>query len=170
MRKKVLSIIICLCMVVTLFAGCKKETTPDTGNDTQQVTDTPTPAPTKAEATPEPTQAPKPAGEALPEAKYYFSFDQADVTSKIQPSIKDSASTPIVQPAPDKEVVLIDGVKGQALYCNGAYGYKIPEVNGVGETYSISFWVYARSLMKMSTSPLWREEQLDSQVLILKIS
>ncbi|MBO4415502.1 MAG: LamG domain-containing protein [Lachnospiraceae bacterium] len=145
MRKKVLSIIICLCMVATLFAGCKKkETEPDAGSDKQQVTATEAPAPTKAEPTPEPTKAPAPAGEALPEAKYYFSFDQADGTSKIQPSIKDSAATPIVQPAPDKEVVLIDGVKGQALYCNGAYGYKIPEVNGVGETYSISFWVYAR--------------------------
>ncbi len=145
MRKKLVSIIICLCMAATLFAGCsKKETQTDAGNDKQQVTATEAPAPTKAEATPEPTKAPAPAGEALPDAKYYFSFDKADGTDKIQPSIKDSAATPIVQPAADKDVVLIDGVKGQALYCNGAYGYKIPEVNGVGETYSISFWVYAR--------------------------
>ena len=142
MRKKLLSIIICLCMTAALFAGCKKNEQPETEAGNTQATEAP--APTKAEETPEPTKAPAPEGEALPDAKYYYSFDQADGTDKIQPSMKDSASTPIVQPAPDKDVVLIDGVKGQALYCDGSYGYKIPEVNGVGETYSISFWVYAR--------------------------
>ena len=129
----------CLCLTTTLFAACGKEKE----QENAQAQNTPVPtAATAATLTPTPT--PKPAGEALPEAKYYFSFDKADGTDKIQPSMKDSAMTPIVQPAPDKEVVLIDGVKGQALYCNGSYGYKIPEVNGVGETYSISFWVYAR--------------------------
>ncbi|MCR5685176.1 MAG: LamG domain-containing protein [Lachnospiraceae bacterium] len=142
MRKKIVSIVMCLCMIMVLFAGCKKNEKPEPDAGNTQATETP--APTKAEATPEPTKAPAPAGEALPDAKYYYSFDQADGTDKIQPSMKDSASTPIVQPAPDKDVVLIDGVKGQALYCDGSYGYKIPEVNGVGETYSISFWIYAR--------------------------
>ncbi len=139
MRKRILSIMMCLCLTTTLFAACGKEKE----QENAQAQNTPVPtAATAATLTPTPT--PKPAGEALPEAKYYFSFDKADGTDKIQPSMKDSAMTPIVQPAPDKEVVLIDGVKGQALYCNGSYGYKIPEVNGVGETYSISFWVYAR--------------------------
>ncbi len=123
-------------MMTTLFTACGK----NNEQGTAQADTTPEPA---AE-TPAPTATPKPAGEALPEARYYFSFDKADGTDKIQPSMKDSAMTPIVQPAPEKEVVLIDGVKGEALYCNGSYGYKIPEVNGVGETYSISFWVYAR--------------------------
>ena len=143
MRKKALSIIMCLCLTASLFAACGKDNGGQQGNTETQATATPAPtqAPATATPTPEPTKVP---GEALPEAKYYFSFDEADGTSKFQPSMKDSASTPIVQPAPDKDVVLIDGVKGQALYCNGAYGYKIPEVNGVGETYSISFWVYAR--------------------------
>ncbi len=126
----------CLCMAATLLtAACGKEEVEKADENKGNV---------QAEVTAEPTKAPAPVGEALPEAKYYFSFDEADGTDKFQPSMKDSASTPIVQPAPSKEVMLIDGVKGQALYCNGTYGYKIPEINGVGETYSISFWVYAR--------------------------
>ncbi len=123
-------------MTAVLFAGCGKEKAVETETKTPVEEQT-----QNQEVTPVPTQAP---GEPIPDPVYYFSFDEADIVSRLQPSMKDSASTPIVQPAPEKEVVLIDGVKGKALYCNGSYGYKVPEVNGVGETYSVSFWVYAR--------------------------
>ncbi len=136
MRKRLLTVLICLCMVTSLFACKKKEEPSDVTTPTP---DTTTQAP--AEPTKAPDTTPAPVGEALPDPVYYYSFDKADGTTGIVPAIKDSAATPIVQNVPDKEIVFVDGVKGDAIYADGSTGFKLTDVNGVGDTYTISFWV-----------------------------
>ena len=139
MRKKVLSILMCVCMTALLLAGCKKNTE-EGGNAT------PTAAPTQAAATSTPAPTAAPASTVkIPESKYYFSFDQSAGTNGIKAAGQFKTETPIVQTT-DKEVTFVEGVKGDALYCGGAYGYKLTEVQGVGETYTLSFWVNAARL------------------------
>ncbi len=143
MRKKLLSAVLCLSMVSLLFAGCTKNegnTSTPTAAPTQEVQVTPTAAPATPTTKPE-QQAP--AAEALPEPVYYYSFDKADGTDGIRVVKKDTTATPIVQYVDDKDVVFVDGVKGQAIYADGVTGYKLPKVQGVGDTYTISFWVNA---------------------------
>ena len=135
-------------MVISLFACGKKDQPTDAEPTSGQTADAPTKEPTKA---PDPTKAPV-AGEAIPDPVYYYSFDKADGTNGIISVEKDTAASPIVQPVDGKEPIFVDGVKGDAIYADGASGYKLTEVNGVGDTYTISFWVNpSRSATYMPT-------------------
>lgn len=133
MKKRIVSVLLCAAMVMTMFTACgsKKEATT---NDDANVEDTTTDdgAATDETAT-------------IPEAKYYFSFDgtdggavvkENDFTSEgavtVDTRIIDSAST----------LLYADGVKGQCAYFDGSYGLELP-VEPVGDTYTISFWMNA---------------------------
>ncbi len=131
MRKKLLAVLICVCMAAMLFACGKPQNTATPTND-------PTPTPTKVPATPTPTQA---AGEVLPDPVYHYTFDKSAGTAGIMPVKKETGATPIVQNVADKEIVFVDGVKGDAIYADGATGFKLTDVKGVGDKYTISFWV-----------------------------
>ncbi len=127
MRKRFLSTLLVSAMLATtLLAGCGEKKQPEPTN---------TPA---ASDQPETSKAPDKQDEALPEAKYYFSMDKKDGTDKIHPAQKGAGSVDLIE----KEVVFIPGVKGDALYTDGISGYKL-DVNGVGDTYTLSFWTYA---------------------------
>ena len=118
-------------MVASLLAGCGK-----------------TEAPAEPEAAPaaeaeQPAEAPAAesvaASEIPQDYKYYFSMDAAE--AGVKAAIRDTDATPMVQTT-DSEVIYIPGVKGNAAYTDGNQGLKL-DVNGVGDTYTVSFWVYA---------------------------
>ncbi len=79
------------------------------------------------------------AGEIPQDYKYYFSFDEAN--NGVHVAIQDTTATPIVQ-VTDDEPTYVNGVKGNAVYLDGTKGIKL-DVNGVGETYTVSYWLYA---------------------------
>lgn len=131
MKKKVVSMLLSMAMISTLMAGC--------GGDTQESSSQPASS-DSSEAVTQTTPAPEQASaEAIPAAKYYFSFDEKDGAKGIQPTGMDTGALF----AADKDVKFIPGVKGDAVYTDGLTGYKLTDVNGVGDTYSISFWTYA---------------------------
>jgi len=132
MKKKVLSALLSAAMISTLMAGC--------GGDSQESSQ-PEETGASTQASVEATAAPDGdvTTEAIPAAKYYFSFDEKDGTKGIQPTGMDAGALY----AADKDVKFIPGVKGEALYTDGLTGYKLTDVNGVGDTYSVSFWMYA---------------------------
>lgn len=93
---------------------------------------------TTAAATEATTAAPAVEAAAIPtDYKYYFSFDEPD--ERVHYAVQDKTATPIVQ-VTDMEPEYVTGVKGNAVYVNGARGVKL-DVNGVGDTYTVSFWV-----------------------------
>lgn len=120
-RKKLMTVLLCAAMAVTALTGCAGKAGDKNG------TATPTP---------------EVAGETVPEANYYFSFDKADGTAGIQVTSQTIGGDPILS-ASDKELVFVPGVKGEAVYTDGVNGIKLTEVNGVGETYTVAFWIYA---------------------------
>lgn len=140
MKKKILALLLCTAMTATALTACGNNDS-GSGSSTEQTQESSpesTPESTP-EATPEPSKQEPAQAEELPTPKYYFSFDEADGTAGITPAKKGDGT---VDPV-DKEVVFIPGVKGEAAYIDGTYGLKLSEVNGVGDTYSLSYWMYA---------------------------
>lgn len=123
MKKRFLAGAMCTAMAVTLLAGCNKGQTP-------------------AETTPAQTQEQTQEQKAdLPEAKYYYSFDEKDGDAGFQAVIRGDGLEAI-----DNETKFVTGVKGDALYVDATCGYKLTEVNGVGTTYSVSYWLNSSRL------------------------
>ena len=133
MNKKFLSVMLCGTMTAAMLAGCQKQTATD-----------PTETTTEPKSSVEQTSGTETvkAGEIPQDYKYYYSFDAADNKSDIQPTAQTIGGDPILSAA-DKDVVYIPGVKGDAVYTDGITGYKLTDVNGVGDNYTVSFWIYA---------------------------
>lgn len=137
MRKKLFSLVLVLSMAVGMLAGC--------GNGgTENPDPTPTTAPT---ATTAPTEAPKPteapAGEAIPEAKYYFPFEDATgVTLKVNDFTGTTTDTRVVDT--EKTLYFTNGVKGQCAWFDGTYGAELAVEPLDTDTWTISFWVNAQ--------------------------
>lgn len=135
MKKKVLSVLLCGVMAAAMLAGCSKKA-PEVQPEPEKV----------EEKTEEKTDVQ--AGEIPQDYKYYFSFDEPSDGVKL--AVQDSTATPIVQVVED-EPTYVTGVKGNALYIDGSKGAKL-DVNGVGDTYTVSFWVNpSRSAQYMPT-------------------
>lgn len=132
--RKFLSVILCGAMAVTMLAGCQKKADSDSTSEQQ----TTTAEQTSASGTGTEVKA----GEIPQDYKYYYSFDAADHKDSIQPTAQTIGGDPILSAA-DKDAVYIPGVKGDAIYTDGITGYKLTDVNGVGDNYTISFWIYA---------------------------
>lgn len=160
MKRKALSIILGAAMTATMLAGCG-------GGNSAAPTEASSAATEASSAATEASSAATEASSAATEAssveeapaaetaslptdyKYYFSMDQADPA--VHAAIQDKTATPIVQIDDSQEISYIPGVKGQAAYTNGTYGFKL-DVEGVGDTYSVSYWMYAsRSAQYMPT-------------------
>ena len=125
--KKLLSALLSTTIVMGLMAGCGKTALED-------------PATEKAEDTAAVDAAlPVAASEIPRDYIYYFSMDEAD--TRVKTAIRDTNATPMIQTI-DEEVRYINGVKGKAAYTDGTHGLKL-DVNGVGDTYTVSFWVYS---------------------------
>jgi hypothetical protein len=118
-------------MATTMLAGCGNSDSTDT---------TATEATSETEADTTVTE-----GEALPEAVYYYSFDAADDSDSIHAVNQDTSQSTSAEilTLKDGDKTYIPGVKGDALYVDGNTGYKLTDVNGVGDTYTVSFWVYS---------------------------
>jgi hypothetical protein len=131
MKKKLVSVLLTAAMATTMLAGCGNSDSTDT---------TATEANSESEAD---TTASE--GAELPEAVYYFSFDAADDSDDIKVVNQDTTASSAAArlTTTDDEKTYIPGVKGDAIYTNGVNGYKLTNVNGVGETYTVSFWMYA---------------------------
>ncbi len=131
-NKKGLSLLLSGAMIAGLLAGCGENAT------TQESTDT-TASETSKEAPAETETTAVAASEVPTDYKYYFSMDGED--AGVKAAVRNSDATPMVQ-ATDEKVVYIPGVKGKAAYTDGNQGLKL-DVNGVGDKYTVSFWVYA---------------------------
>lgn len=139
MRKKLFGLVLVLSMAVGMFAGCG-------GGETTEPTPTPTEAaqPT-TEPTTEPTAAPTeaPVGETLPEAKYYFPFEDATgVTLKVNDFTGLTTDTRVIDT--DKTLYFTNGVKGQCAWFDGTYGAELDVEPLDSDTWTISFWVNAQ--------------------------
>lgn len=132
MKKKILALFLCTAMMAATMTACGNN---DGGSSESQPSTEESTSEPSSEPGPEPSQA-----EEIPTPKYYFSFDEKDGTAGITPTKKGDGET--IETV-DKEVVFIPGVKGEAAYIDGTYGLRLDEVNGVGDTYSLSFWMYA---------------------------
>ncbi|MGN0142609.1 MAG: hypothetical protein ACI4AD_10305 [Roseburia sp.] len=143
MKKKVISVLLTVAMTATMLVGCGNKTA-GTSNDANGVgTEAEDAGAQSTEAASEPeTEAAAVTGEEIPTPVYYYSFDAADDSDSIQPTAQDTAGDPILS-ATEKDKTYIPGVKGDAIYTDGVTGYKLTDVNGVGDTYTVSFWIYA---------------------------
>ena len=137
-NKKFLSVMLCGTMAATMLAGCQKQA----GSDSTSQQDSSSQESSVQESSSQQTVK---AGEIPQDYKYYYSFDAADNKTDIQPTAQTIGGDPILSAA-DKDVVYIPGVKGDAVYTDGITGYKLTDVNGVGDNYTISFWLYATRL------------------------
>ncbi len=138
MKKKILALLLCTALTATMMTACGNTDDGASGSDGTEQSPEQSPEPTPegtSEPDPEPVQS-----EEIPTPKYYYSFDQADGTDGIVPTAKGTGE---VIETVDKEVAFIPGVKGEAAYIDGTYGLRLADVNGVGDTYSLSFWMYA---------------------------
>ncbi|MBO5282458.1 MAG: hypothetical protein J6B43_04945, partial [Lachnospiraceae bacterium] len=138
MKKKLLSVLLSTIMVVSLAACGDTADTEGSAEVSSESTEEST-VESAESSEEEPAEV---ASEEIPTPVYYYSFDEADGTDGIQPTAQDTAADPILSAA-DKDVVFIPGVKGDAIYTDGITGYKLTDVNGVGDTYTVSFWMYA---------------------------
>ena len=158
MRKKLLSVLLCATMAVSMMAGCgKEEKTPD---PTPTTAPTATTAPTEkpADPTAAPTEAPAPTtapvAEALPEAVYYFPMEDATGLSARQ-NVNDATLTTVderVFPV-ESEFMFTNGVKGNGLWLDGNFGAKVTGIEPINtDTYTLSFWVWAARFSTYGTT------------------
>ena len=139
--KKLLSLLLVLVMVVSLFAACQPAENP-----TDPTTDN---GPTLPPATdpPAPTDPPKVDAEPLPEnALYHWDFETLDGLKAVEQTKDGTTVTGIVDS--EHAILTADGVKGKSLYLDGKYGVKL-DLTGMDiadDSYTISFWIYAERL------------------------
>ena len=152
MKRKLLSIILGAAMCTSLLAGCGSgaDTAANVASSVEEAASTAVSEAAETASSVEEEVKETVESAALPtDYKYYFSMDGGE--SGVHVATQDTAATPIVQIDDSKEVTYIPGVKGQAAYTNGTNGFKL-DVDGVGETYSVSYWMYAsRSAQYMPT-------------------
>ena len=139
MKKKLLSVLLTGAMAATMIAGCAKGG--DTGADTGASGDA-------GQATGAATAS----ADIPTDYKYYFSFDQADDKETIRKVTCEAGSTMVPV---EKEKNYIPGVKGDALYNDGVYGYDLEDVNGVGNSYTISYWTYCQRSALYMPNTIW---------------
>lgn len=139
MKKKILAAMLSAAMVATFAVGCGSN---EPAPAPEPAAEEPAPEPEPAAEEPAAEEAPAEevaAGDIPQDYKYYFSFDEAD--ERVHSAVQVKEATPIVQITEDP-VTLVNGVKGQAAYTDGTKGLKL-DVNGVGETYTVSYWMFA---------------------------
>ena len=149
MKKRLLSVLLCAALAVSMMAGCGNGDTTDptpTTAPTQATEPTTAPEPTKA---PEPTAAP--AGETLPEPVYYIPMEDATGLSAREKGTGSTMDERV--PAVDKELMFTNGVKGNALWLDGNYGAQVDAIEPINtDTYTLSFWVWCARFATYSTT------------------
>lgn len=148
--KKLLALLLCLTMVLCLFAAC------DNGEATTAPKTNPTIKPTDPTDPINDLVSPYPKELAAAEAItvdpiYYLSFeDNTNLTPMIQTtkaadSIMDGATYDLIPS--ENNILHTNGVKGSCIYLDGTYGVKLENlVETSGEAYTISFWVNVQTM------------------------
>lgn len=142
MKKKLLSVILCSALAVATLAGCGETKTSTSASESTQ-----TSASASTSASVE-----KAGGEIPQDYKYYYSFDQADDKETIRKVTCEAGAT-MVPVAKEKDY--IPGVKGEALYNDGIYGYDLEDVKGVGNSYTIAYWTYCQRSAMYMPNTIW---------------
>lgn len=126
MKKKVVSLLLVAVMAMGLLTACGDKDT------------------TGGEATGGEVTGGEVVATSIPEAKYYYSFEDATgLTLKVNDFTSEGATTVETRIIDtDKTLLHTEGVKGQCAYFDGSYGAEL-DIDGVGDTYSISFWMNA---------------------------
>ncbi len=138
MKKKLISVILCGAMAAMTLAGCSKGgDTAQGGGDTQTGGDTATVTA---------------AAEIPQDFKYYYSFDQADDKETIRKVTCEAGATMVPV---NKEKNYIPGVKGDAIYNDGIFGYDLEDVNGVGNSYTVAYWTYCQRSALYMPNTIW---------------
>ncbi len=157
MKKRLLSVILCAAMAVSMMAGCgdKNQTTDPTPTTAPTATTAPTEAP--ADPTAAPTEAPTaapteaPAGETLPEPVYYVGMEDATGLSAREKGTGSVMDERV--PAVDKELIFTNGVKGNCLWLDGTFGAQVDAIEPINtDTYTLSFWVWCARFATYSTT------------------
>lgn len=140
MKRKVISILLCVAMSATLLTACGDKETGTKGNTNE----------TTGEQTP---VASEPAGEVTPEAApeafahYTFDGDAEGYVAVVQVDdvgTNDGASKGIAPT--DVEFVYADGPVGKAIYLDGSYGLDLNLEATKTDAYTVSFWINATRL------------------------
>ena len=144
MKKRLLSVLLCAAMAVSMMAGCgaKDQTDPTpTTAPTQATEPTTAPEPTKA---PDPTKAPEPtaapAGETLPDPVYYIPMEDATGLSAREKGTGSTMDERV--PAVDKELMFTNGVKGNALWLDGNFGAQVDAIEPINTDTYITFFIF----------------------------
>ena len=133
-HRRVLSALLITAVAAGLLTGCSETEDPEMAVE---------------QATEEISEEPEPEVYEIPQDyKYYFSLDGGE--AGVHAAIRESDATPMVH-AIDSEVIYIPGVKGNAAFTDGTQGLKL-DINGVGQTYTVSYWVYATRFAKYTPS------------------
>lgn len=149
--KKLLALVLCLVMVMSLFAACGGgDNTTGAGNNTiPSGTDgTESTAPILESPYPKELAAAEPIDYT---PLYYLSFeDNTNLTpveqvEKAADSIYDGANFDLAEI--EKNILHSNGVKGSCIYLDGSYGVRLENlVETTDDSYTISFWVNVQTL------------------------
>lgn len=161
MKKKVLSIFLGTVLAASMLAGCgdKENTESQTSGSSQTSSTT-----QSSDTTTQSSETKQNAGGEMPTPVYYYSFDNADASKEdatIQVTTQDKTQSEILFKS-DKTFSRIPGVKGEAAYLDGTYGLKLTDVNGVGETYTVSYWMYSQRNANYMPTIQWGNPVLDT--------
>ncbi len=162
MKKKVLTTLLCVSMVVSMMTGCGK--TPATTESVEKESTVEKESKEETKAT-EPSTEEAVGGlaeaEALPaEAAYHFNFDGTDEGIQTVIQVEDvgtntgatfglaESTTYIDKEGAEQPIVLqyADGPVDKCAYIDGNFGLKLPVDPLETETYTISFWLNADRL------------------------
>ena len=132
--KKLLALLLALCMVAALFAGCQENPTPTDPTETDPIIDVTDPTDDNVTVQPE----------ALPENPLlYWDFESLDGLKAVEQTKDGTTVTGIADST--HEILTADGVVGKSLYLDSKYGIEL-DMNGLDiadDSYTISFWIYA---------------------------
>ena len=142
-KNKLLALFIAGALSVSMLTACGSKDGDTDVNPTQGATATK--APTQAveqDNGDKGTNTGKSIDTLRSEATYYVAFDGNDTC--VVPYTHDTSAGTISNASGNKELIFVDGVNGKALYSDGSYGYKLEGLNGVGNVYTVSFWVNSK--------------------------
>lgn len=162
--KKLLALLLCLVMVVSLFAACGGGDETDPTKGTQGTINTGDPNSEPTDPTDPLLESPYPKEMAAPEEipfdpAYYLSFEDAtNLTAMVQQAHNDAdgdgacdnctltGATYEIVPC-DSQILFTNGVKGNCIYLDGTYGVRLENlVEMTDDSYTISFWVNASTM------------------------